>query len=74
MNWISTKDKLPDFWEPVLVVANGEVQHNVYCIDGAPCSHNVFESYHSGSYEELNIQIKEVQYWSYLPAPPMNKL
>lgn len=74
MKWISTKDKLPTYGEPVLIVANGVIQNLTYMLDGADDVPDWFEPYYFSD-SELSLGWNKASYWIYvddikLPEPP----
>ena len=72
MKWISTKDELPAYGEPVFIIVNGVVQNIAYMLNGADHVPDWFETYFKDS--DLNLSWNEVEYWIYvddvtLPEP-----
>ncbi|UTD55916.1 DUF551 domain-containing protein [Halomonas sp. MS1] len=69
--WISVHERLPEYGQPCLIVANGVVQHVTYMRDGSDDSADWFEPFH---YEDRAAACwaSDVAHWMPLPAPPAN--
>ena len=68
--WISVKDRLPEYGEPVIIVANGVTQHVTYMLDGDDDESFVwFEPVYFEHDDELKIPYHKISSWMPLPEP-----
>ncbi|WP_144984888.1 DUF551 domain-containing protein [Halomonas sp. C22] len=69
--WVSVNDRLPEYGEPCLIVANGVTQNVTYVRDGADDSADWFEPFH---YEDKGAACwaSDVTLWMPMPEPPAN--
>ena len=68
MEWISTKDRLPKYGVPVLVVVDDVVQHITYMLDGSDDCRDWFESYHFES--DTKFWHWNASHWMPIPEAP----
>jgi len=66
--WVSCETRLPEYGDPVLIIANGVTQNVTYQRNGADDAPDWFESYHYED-EEHNIPWDKVTHWMPLPQP-----
>ena len=68
--WISVKDRLPEYGRAVLISIKGTVQHVTFSLDGADDTPDWFEPYWFDHDDELKIWWNKVTHWMPLPKPP----
>lgn len=68
--WISVFDSLPEYGDPVLIVANNVVQDVTYMRDGADDVPDWFEPYHFEHDDNQKIRWDKITLWMPLPEPP----
>jgi len=68
--WISVKDKLPEYGVPVIIAENGVTQHVTYMLDGADDVSDWFEPYHFDHDDHEKVWCHKVSFWSRLPEYP----
>jgi hypothetical protein len=67
INWIETKDELPGYGEPVLLIIGNTVQHITYMLDGTDDTPDWFEPYFFEHDDELKIWHNKVNKWAHVP-------
>lgn len=67
--WISVEERLPDFYETVLVIASGKPKKNI-ALDHAIMTAVHYESDGWGLDEFPEFETPEVTHWMPLPEPP----
>jgi hypothetical protein len=67
--WISVDDRLPEYGEPILVVANGVVQNITLMLDGCDESPDWFEPYFFEC-DDCAFLWDKATHWMPLPDPP----
>jgi len=65
--FIPVQEKLPPYGAPVLLVANGVLQHAVYMRDGADDVPDWFEPYHFEHDDDLKVRWDMVDSWAAMP-------
>lgn len=67
MNWISTKDYLPQYGSPVMVYSSGVVQYVTYCLDICEDDKDCFVPYYfCGKEDNLTINTDRPTHWIYV--------
>lgn len=71
--WVSVQTKLPEYGEPVLLVASGVIQNVTWFLDGADDTPDWFEPHHFDHEDSLKMWWNDATHWMYvnaLPSPP----
>ena len=67
MKWIDVKDELPAYGIPVLLKANGVVQHVTYMLDGSDDEADWFEPFYFDHGGNCKVRWDKANAWQYLP-------
>ncbi len=74
MEWISVKDRLPGYGDPVIVVSSGVVQNVIYMMDGADDCDDWFEPYFFDHDDNCKFSPDKLTHWMPLPKPPTEQV
>ena len=69
IQWVKTKESMPAYGEPALIKTKHRVENITYMLNGCDNKdEDWFEPVGFNVDQELNISIREVQAWAYLPG------